>query len=376
MATIVLVGAFGQRNPGDEALCGAFCRALAGHHLRVASADPAGSRARFGIDAFPATAAMTARAVSTADAVVVGGGTVFKRLPASSGRPASGLLVRTAALVEGCRARGVPVALVGVGAGDLRGRSAKALSAWIARRVDLLVLRDEESAAVLTGAGVQPPFWVAADAVWRDAPLEPPSRPPPEAGRRRLLVGLSHLASPAAGPSAGTERLAAALASLGDDWDVVLQPWQTAVTADDRPLARQLLDAVPHATVVDAPRDFDAAITAAADADVVLGMRFHSVIAAGAARTRFVAVAHEPKLAAAARRLDQQAVPPHAAPSVLAAAIEAAAEGDPPAEHAIAGERVAAEVAFDLLALMLEDGALPEPAQLRGLELSSGGGTW
>jgi hypothetical protein len=87
-------------------------------------------------------------------------------------------------------------------------------------------------------------------------------------------------------------------------------------------------------------------------------------------------VAHEPKLAAAARRLGQSSVPPHAAPAVLTAAIERAADGAPPTEDAIAGERVAADVAFDLLTLMLDAGALPEPARLRGLELSSGGGSW
>jgi polysaccharide pyruvyl transferase WcaK-like protein len=280
-------------------------------------------------------------------------------------------------LVAGARARGVPVALIGVGAGDVRGRLAGALSGWIARHVDLLVLRDEESAAVLSAAGVPPPFWIAADPVWRDVPTTPPPRPTGDArGRRRLLVGLSHLAAPSAGGSAGVERLATALASLADDWEIALQPWQTAPTADDGPLARRLLDVLPNAVVVDAPGDFDRAITDAAGADVVLGMRFHSVVAAGAARTRFVAVAHEPKLAAAARRLGQPAVPAHAAPAVLAAAVERAAAGEPPSQHDIAAQRDAADVAFDLLTLMVEDGALPEPARLRGLELSSGGGSW
>ena len=41
MSTVTLVGAFGQGNPGDEALCAAFCEALAAHDVIVVSSDPA-----------------------------------------------------------------------------------------------------------------------------------------------------------------------------------------------------------------------------------------------------------------------------------------------------------------------------------------------
>ena len=34
MSSVLLVGAFGQGNPGDEALCAAFVRALAGDRGR------------------------------------------------------------------------------------------------------------------------------------------------------------------------------------------------------------------------------------------------------------------------------------------------------------------------------------------------------
>src|SRR5690606_24072798 len=42
VATALLVGAFGQHNPGDEALLAAFRAELADHLLLVATADPAG----------------------------------------------------------------------------------------------------------------------------------------------------------------------------------------------------------------------------------------------------------------------------------------------------------------------------------------------
>ena len=40
MSTVMLVGAFGQGNPGDEALCAAFVEALADHDVIVVSGDP------------------------------------------------------------------------------------------------------------------------------------------------------------------------------------------------------------------------------------------------------------------------------------------------------------------------------------------------
>ena len=45
MSTVTLVGAFGQGNPGDEALCAAFREQLADHELIVVSGDPVGHRA-------------------------------------------------------------------------------------------------------------------------------------------------------------------------------------------------------------------------------------------------------------------------------------------------------------------------------------------
>ena len=45
MTTALLVGAFGQGNPGDEALCAAFRHALPSVRLVVASRDPSATAA-------------------------------------------------------------------------------------------------------------------------------------------------------------------------------------------------------------------------------------------------------------------------------------------------------------------------------------------
>ena len=51
MSNVLLVGAFGQGNPGDEALCAAFRRALSGDDVVVASGDPAATTAQHGVRA-------------------------------------------------------------------------------------------------------------------------------------------------------------------------------------------------------------------------------------------------------------------------------------------------------------------------------------
>ena len=80
MSTVTLVGAFGQGNPGDEALCAAFREQLADHELIVVSADPSDTARRHGVRTVPNAALPTARAALSSDALVIGGGTIFKSL--------------------------------------------------------------------------------------------------------------------------------------------------------------------------------------------------------------------------------------------------------------------------------------------------------
>ncbi|WP_116996218.1 polysaccharide pyruvyl transferase family protein [Desertimonas flava] len=378
-ARVLLVGAFGQGNPGDESLCAAFVHALGDHELLVASADPDETAGRHGVATIAATALPVARALSAVDAVVVAGGTIFKRLHRSSGRRPTALLRNTAALMLAARTRGRPVALVGVGAGDLHGPAAARLSAWITRHADLLILRDEESAAVLTDAGVPSPFWIGADPVWALADGvatfgRSPAAPAP-ADRSVVAVALSHLA----GDAAFERNLAAGLDGLGGDWLIRLQPWQTGAGSDaDLRLARRLADRIPGAVIDDPPHDVGNAAAHLSDqsVDVVLGLRFHALVAAGLSNRRFVAVAHEPKLAGVARRLDQLSVPPHASGEVYTAAVTGALRRPPPTAAAVRGEAAAAATAFDLLRLLLADGELAEPATLSALPLSAGARSW
>ncbi|HZY76218.1 MAG TPA: hypothetical protein VFE40_07850, partial [Jatrophihabitantaceae bacterium] len=75
MPTALLAGAFGQRNPGDEALLTSFTDALPGWTTIVPAADPASVTDQRG-RAIPSTAQAARAAARAADAVVFAGGTV------------------------------------------------------------------------------------------------------------------------------------------------------------------------------------------------------------------------------------------------------------------------------------------------------------
>ena len=418
--TVFVAGAFGQGNPGDEALLAAFARALSGYRPVAASSDPAGTATAHGIGAVQRDdPRAVARAIARADAVVVAGGTIFKTLHPASGRAPLSLLRRTAALAALARTLRKPLALVGVGAAPLRGRGARVLARTIVRAADLLILRDEESALHLAKIGAPTPVRVGADPAWtllpepdrgqtrltgsregqtqltgsregqtqltgsREGltPLSPASPAvvmrsafgghasvPLDAGEngdgRPVVVALSHLA----GGADLADRLAAGLAPVVDaGLPVRLDPWQPDGDADlAAAVATQLGGRVDLAPP---PPDMLAARDGMAGARLVLAQRFHSLVAAAAAGVPTLAVAHEPKLAGLARRLEQPTVAADAAPATLAAAVLDAVDGPPAAPEAMHRERVHAEEGFRLLRVLLARGRSDEAVEVDGLPL-------
>lgn len=384
MAPILLAGAFGQRNPGDEALLAAFCHALGPDALIVTSQDPAATEREHGVTAMVPSATNVAAWLRRGRHLVVGGGTVFKTLHPTSGRRPHSLLLRTLAITRAARSRGITVSMVGVGAGRLPTPRARRLARAVATHADLLVLRDEESATVLAEAGVPTPLRVGADPAWTlfDTPFDdltlrrdPRSTPEPEAGS--LLVALSHHAG---GPDLD-HHLAAAITASRSVTRVELQPWQHDDAAHDRQLAHSVATRLAAlrpdlpVTIAEAPHDLHQAAAHTTHHALVLGLRFHALLAAAAVGTPFVAVAHEPKLAGLATRFDQIWVPPHASPAVLGHAIDRGFSRPAPERTVARLEAARAAEAFGLLRLVLTGGAEVTTTHAR-LALSSGSATW
>jgi polysaccharide pyruvyl transferase WcaK-like protein len=363
---VLLAGAFGQRNPGDEALLRAFIRQLPGRDLVATSDRPAATEAEHGIAAVPrADRRAIGRAVQEADAVVFAGGTVFKLLHPSAGRRPLSLLAQGMAVATAAKTLRRPLALVGVGAGRLPRRRARVLASAIVRSADLCVLRDEDSATLLAEAGAPAPLRVGADAAWAclDVPESPVRR------GDAVIVALSHHAG-GASLALRLARVLSPLAMLG--LRLRLQPWQvTGGRHDDLALARAVAARLDgRAEIVPPPTGLDDACTLFAGARLVVALRFHALMAAGATGVPAVAIAHEPKLAAMARRLGQPAIAPEGDPADLARAMLHAAEHAlPPSTAAVALERTRAEHGMRLLRLLLDGGRGADAADVEGLEL-------
>ena len=362
MPTVLLAGAFGQRNPGDEALLHAFRLALPDWRCIATTSRPDSSVLEHGCDTVrPDDPVGIARSLRQADAVVFAGGTVFKVLGPHSGRAPHDLLRKAVAVAFAAKALRRPLGLVGVGAGSLPDFQAQMLARQLVQRADLLVLRDEESARTLAGIGAAAPYRVGADPAWTIFT----GGAPPTGERNGAIVALSALAL---GPG-DLDRLVLGLRAVRDTGlDLRLQPWQVGGSIwDDMDVARLVAARLGGVQILPPPVDLIEARDSFAAAQVVVGLRFHSLMAAAAARTPFVAVRHEQKLAALARRFQQPAIEPGAAPQAWTAAISAALRLVP--SDAIAEQEIeTSRHGLLLLRLVLERGRGAAP-DLPGLRL-------
>jgi len=358
---VFLAGAFGQGNPGDEALLAAFTRGIGHHDAVVASTDAAATTAEHGIAAVGRDdVTAVAREIRRADAVVIAGGTIFKALHPACGRPPLSLLRRTAALAAVTRALRKPLALVGVGAAPIQGVGARGLVRAIVRAADLLILRDDESAGHLADIGAPTPFRVGADPAWILLPDPEPRR----AADGPVVVALSHLA----GDRYLAGHLAAGLEPIADAGiPLRLDPWQPD---GDIELATEVATRLGgRAEIATPPADLREARDDMTAARLVIAQRFHALVAAASAGTPVLAVAHEPKLSGLAGRLDLPLVAPESPPHSFADSVLSALAAPPADAELVRLERVAAEEGFRLLRVLLARGRSDEAADLDGLTL-------
>jgi polysaccharide pyruvyl transferase WcaK-like protein len=337
VSTVVLAGSFGRQDPGAQSALAAARAALPDHDLVVVGGDR--------------QAAL--RAIRSCDAVVLAGSGVFDRLARLAGEHRRALPRADIRLALAARARGRTVAVLGVGVPPLAGPLARRTARSVARRADLLVVRDDESAARLIAAGAASPLRVGADPAW--AVLDGPPASVAAERRDEAIVTVSrHVLSPGTLP-----RLAAGLAAVRDaGLRVRLQPWQDG--GPDADVARDLAALTGDAATLVAPaRDLTSASARFRDARLVVATRFHALVAAAAAGTPGLAVQGSGSLAALARRLKQPTVPPAASAGEFAAATVAALVSAPAHPAAVQTEIAAARAGFTLLRLVLGDPAEP-----------------
>ncbi|HEY2215024.1 MAG TPA: polysaccharide pyruvyl transferase family protein [Acidimicrobiales bacterium] len=372
MPAALLTGAFGQGNLGDDALLQAFVNALPGWNLTVTCDDPAKVE-ELGCLPVPSNRHWAiARAALRADAVIVGGGTVFKTLHSTTGRRPHALLANTSALIAVSSATSCPIALIGVGAGALSDRLGRALAVFTSRHADLLILRDEESAGELIRAGSTGPLRVGADPTWTLVG-SPQARTAHESSIRIVpsiyAVGVD-------GWKGMISRICNTVTELlAAGHTVQLQAWEEhpqRAKIDDKLIVDTVASQFGGSVdVVPKPESFEAAIRSMAGIGAVVCFRFHALLAAAAAGVPAVAISHENKLNAIARRLEQRIAPLYFDPGSLVGQVADAVRASGPAPSVIKEQIELADEGFRLLRVLLSNGDSDEADGMGALPLVS-----
>ncbi len=377
MPTALLTGAFGQHDLADDAVLEAFVAGLAGWRLFATTLDEDAIMAKGCEPVSTRDPRALARAAASSDAVVVAGAHALADLAGGRWRRLEHLLAALALVAEHAITRR-RVAMVGVGGLDVGGPLGSVVQRALVRHTDLLVLRDAQGAARLVASGVPGPLRVGADPVWsliepRDVSVNRGAR-----ASRRVVVVPAPLA-PGAERSGGLlARLATALEVLhSSGFEIVLQPWRSApartrARLGDLEIVHQLQERLGRAvSVLSCPGSLGQAIESMGDASLVLTLRFHALVAAGAAGLPAVAIALDPDLVGLGRRLSQPVLSFEADPSLIAETVVRTGSTAGPSVATIKEEIARAEEEFRLLRVVLRNGEGDGAAALGSLPLEA-----
>jgi len=327
MARVLIAGCIGFGNGGDEAIVkaatGDLRETIPEADITVISGNPAQTAAAYGVRAIDWHGPVPiVEAVRDTDLTIVGGGGLFEDY---WGFDPDKVLTReywglsyyvTPALLSAVY--GKPLMLYGVGAGPLMtglGRKFTKAAGDIAARI---TVRDPGSKKLFESLGVcADKITVTADPAFGLKPAATPTIPEVGrwmSGRPAIAVCLRNWAfgkepmfqsETAVEPeqSRSESRIAAALDDLLDEGGRVLfVPFHlSSGSHDDLVVARRVLALLrhrEHAAVLAQPCSPAELAGILAQADLVLGMRLHSLIFSLAAQVPFVALEYDPKVGA------------------------------------------------------------------------------
>lgn len=335
---VLVMGAYGQDNLGDEALLEVHLQQLRRYDLAVLSSNPAQTSARYGVPSvrtYGEGRLRTLAAFARADALVYGGGSLLKELkPPHSAYQVVGN-VALASLAG--RAAGKRVAMSAMGAERLPSAKGRSLARRAVDRAHLVMVRDEASAALLRSLGVERAPLVTADPVFLlDADASAAAR---AAQVRAPLPGRLVVLNPMTSSEveASPQAVEDAFVALGErilqapDASVLLAPFKTAGEDADVPVTQRVLRRLASPRAAMAPLDLRPSdmLALLKGADLFVGMRHHGVLLAAHAGARVLAIPYAAKTRSLAdelglpARLDASGLSPEA----LLAAHEDVADG-------------------------------------------------
>ncbi|HWG90261.1 MAG TPA: polysaccharide pyruvyl transferase family protein, partial [Candidatus Thermoplasmatota archaeon] len=303
---VLLMGAYGQDNLGDEAILEVHLQQLKGYDVTVVSTNPDQTSARYGVPSvqtYGGDRSRTLKAFWGSDVLVYGGGSLLKELKPPYFRYR--LVTNLSAATLAAKTCGKGVAFSAMGVERLSTRTSRFLARRAANMSDLFLVRDEGSRRKLTEVGARKEAHVTADPAYlleadRAAEARVEALLAPYMGKPVIVVNpicSSEVACP-------REQVTASFAALVNrihettSAQVLLLPFKTAGEDNDVELLHGLLAAVARKDRVSlAPLDLRPAEVAAllARVELFVGMRHHGVLIALAARTPVLAVPYAEK---------------------------------------------------------------------------------
>lgn len=298
-----------------------------------------------------------------ADGIVVAGVPIHGPYRHPGSRPAgeTGPLRSLATIAGLAAAARRPFAAVGVTAGPIAGPATRQVVNRIARRLDLLLIGDEESARHLVTAGTPVPLRVAADPAW--AVLADPTPPSTQGDAVVVVVDGRVGQGVEADLAVGLEAVARA------GHRIRLMPWAAPGCGDGAMswrLTQRLRSVSPVPVEVESePRELPEAAERFSTARVVVALRYRAIHAAAAAGVPFVGVAVDSRIPPLAAALGQPVVQPGDLASCLPLLIDRSAPSTAPAPAAVRAEIARSRAGLDLLRLLLD------PSDVDAVELNS-----
>ncbi len=299
MPRVLIAGYYGYGNAGDDALLTAIVRSLRDLapdlELAVLSAQPETTARVFGVEAIRRLDLLAVfRAISRSDLLLMGGGSLLQDVTSRRN------MVYYLGIAELARLRGRPAMLFANGIGPVRTTFGRWLMKVLANHLRLITVRDEPSLLELKRLGVtRPQIDLAAD----PALLLPP--PSAAAGRQRLQqLGLADDDRPLIGlcvrPWKGSEAAGLAIARAADQFcrqhggRAVFLPMQLP---GDVTASRQVAAAMETEPFLPlASHDPAELMDLTAALDLVVAVRFHSLVFAALAGVPLVGVSYDPKI--------------------------------------------------------------------------------
>jgi polysaccharide pyruvyl transferase CsaB len=296
---ILISGYYGLRNTGDEAVLSAIIKGLRAQsddvEIIVLSQSPEETSVTHGVRALPRMSpSVVTQAIDDCDLFISGGGSLLQ--DATSFKS----LVYYLLVIGLAKRRRPKVMVLGQGIGPLRRGISRALTARTLAHLDLITVRDAQSAELLRELGIRDRIEVTADPTFilDPCPAEESGRLLREAGFGEdediIAVSLRKWPETPELESAVSKALSALAEKVPARFLLV-----TMQTPDDEELARQVAQAIgkPDRFVVQpALWSANQLLGVLSRCRLVVGMRLHALIFAAAAGTPSLGIVYDPKV--------------------------------------------------------------------------------